>query len=150
MSKKKPSKNTKLKEQLLEQLSRVPIVQHACEKLQINRMAFYRLKESDAKFAKAVEDALQEGRQLVNDLAEAGLISGVKDRKLPAQIYWLEHHHPLYKRRELQAGFALAQDEDQNIFFEFFGQLKPENQKLLPPYLQALEKKQHDIHEPKN
>ena len=138
------NKDRALKEQLLEQLRRVPIVQHACEMLQINRMAFYRLKQDDQQFAQEVEMALQEGRLLVNDLAEAGLFNGVKGGKLPAVMYWLEHHHQLYKRRDFQAGFALAQDEDQNLYFEFFGQVKPENQKLIEPYLQALREKDHD------
>ena len=137
-------KNNKIKELILEQLRKLPIIEAACQKLEISRMTFYRLKKSDQKLVKEVEEAMQEGYLLINDLAENQLIGEVKERNLQAVVYWLRSHHRLYKPREFQAGFALAQDEDQNIFFEYFGQLKPENQKLIEPYLKTLNDKKHD------
>ena len=143
-------KNNHIKKLILEQLRKLPIIEAACQKLEISRMTFYRLKKSDQKFAKDIEEAMQEGYLLINDLAENQLIGEVKERNLPAIVYWLRHHHRLYRQREFQAGFAIAQDEDQNMFFEFFGQLKPENQKLIEPYLQTLNKKNHEKHKPKS
>lgn len=87
------------KELILEQLRRSPIVEAACQKVGVSRMTFYRWKTEDTEFAKEVEQALHDGRLLVNDLAESQLISAVKDRNLAAVIYWLKNHHASYKNR---------------------------------------------------
>lgn len=92
-------KTTQTKEALLEQLRKTPIVQIACEKLGISRWTFYRWKKEDADFAKKVDEAVFDGRLLVNDLAESQLIGAVKDRNFAAIMYWLKHHHPSYKTR---------------------------------------------------
>ncbi len=143
-------KNDHIKKLILEQLRKLPIIEATCQKLEISRMTFYRLKKKDQKFAKEVVAAIEEGYLLINDLAENQLIGEVKERNLQAVIYWLRSHHRLYKPKEFQAGFAIAQDEDQNMFFEFFGKLKPENQKLIEPYLETLNKNTHDKHKPKS
>lgn len=92
-------KSDKLKEALLEQLRKTPIIQIACEKLNISRMSFYRWKAEDKEFATKVDEALLDGQLLVNDLAESQLISAVKDRNMTAILAWLKHHHPAYKTR---------------------------------------------------
>ena len=92
-------KSDKLKEALLEQLRKTPIIQIACEKLNISRMSFYRWKQEDKEFAAKVDEALLDGQLLVNDLAESQLISAVKDRNITAILAWLKHHHPAYKTR---------------------------------------------------
>lgn len=92
-------KSDKLKEALLEQLKKTPIIQIACEKLNISRMSFYRWKQEDKEFAKKIDEALLDGQLLVNDLAESQLISAVKDRNMHAIMAWLKHHHPAYKTR---------------------------------------------------
>ncbi len=84
---------------LLEQLRKTPIIQIACEKIGLGRATFYRWKADDSAFAKAVDDALLEGKLLVNDLAESQLIGAIKDRNLTAITYWLRHHHRDYKNR---------------------------------------------------
>ena len=84
---------------LIEQLKKTPIVQIACEKLGLSRWTFYRWKKEDAAFAKQVEEAMADGRLMVNDLAESQLIGAVKDRNFAAIMYWLKHHHPSYKTR---------------------------------------------------
>lgn len=83
----------------LEQLKKTPIVQIACEKLGVSRASFYRWKAEDAAFAKQTDEAVLEGRLLVNDLAESQLIGAVKDRNLQAIMYWLKHHHRDYRNR---------------------------------------------------
>lgn len=92
-------KNDQSKQLLIEQLRKNPIVQIACEKTGVSRASFYRWKEEDAEFAKAVDDAVSDGRLLINDLAETQLIGAVKDRNFSAIMYWLKHHHPSYKTR---------------------------------------------------
>lgn len=104
-------KNDQTKGLLLEQLKKTPIVQIACEKLGIARATFYRWKVEDPIFTKAVDDALLEGKFLVNDLAESQLIGAIKDRNLTAITYWLRHHHQDYKNKlELEATINTIQE----------------------------------------
>ncbi len=92
-------KTEQTKQALLEQIRKTPIVQIACEKLGISRWTFYRWKKEDTDFAKKVDEAIFDGRLLVNDLAESQLIGAVKDRNFAAIMYWLKHHHPSYRTR---------------------------------------------------
>lgn len=92
-------KSDQLKETLLEQLRKSPILQIACEKLNIHRMSVYRWRKEDPEFDKAIEGALFDGQLLVNDLAESQLISAVKDRNMHAIMAWLKHHHPAYRTK---------------------------------------------------
>ena len=89
-------KSEQVKKLVIEQLCRTPIVEAACQKAGVSRMTFYRWKKEDKEFAKAVAAAIQDGRLLVNDLAESQLVGAIKDRNLPATTYWLRHHHPDY------------------------------------------------------
>lgn len=92
-------KSDQLKEAILEQLRKTPIIQIVCEKLNISRMSFYRWKKEDEEFARKIDEALLDGQLLVNDLAESQLISAVKDRNMSAIMTWLKHHHPSYRTR---------------------------------------------------
>jgi hypothetical protein len=103
-------KSGKLKEIVLEQLRKTPIIEAACQKADISRMTFYRWKKEDQEFAKKVDEALLDGRLLVNDLAENQLIGAVKDRNLSAVQYWLRHHHPSYANK-LQISHENQNDE---------------------------------------
>ena len=87
------------KELLLEQLKKTPIVQIACDKVGLSRVSFYNWKKKDKEFSKQVDDALLDGRSLVNDLAESQLINAVKDRNITAIVAWLKHNHPSYKTK---------------------------------------------------
>ena len=92
-------KNEELKGAILEQLRKTPIIQIACEKLNISRMSFYRWKNEDEEFARKIDEALLDGHLLVNDLAESQLISAIKDRNMSAVMAWLKHHHPSYRTK---------------------------------------------------
>lgn len=92
-------KSEQIKESILEQLRKTPIIQIACEKLSISRMSFYRWKKEDKEFAKKIDEALLDGQLLVNDLAESQLISAIKDRNMNAVMSWLKHHHPAYRAK---------------------------------------------------
>lgn len=89
----------KSKELLLEQLKRVPIIQLAVEKLGIGRATYYRLLHEDPEFAKKAEEAIREGSLFMNDVAEAGLLSAIKNQNLSAIVFWLKYHHPAYTTR---------------------------------------------------
>lgn len=84
------------KEQVLEHLRQIPIVQIACKKVGIGRTTFYRWKQDDPAFSKAVDEALEEGNKMINDMAESSLLSAIRSQNLGAIALWLKHHHPTY------------------------------------------------------
>lgn len=84
------------KKAITEQLKKTPIIQVTCEKLGISRATFYRWKKNDEKFAEEVDLALQEGSQLINDMAESQLITAIKNGNLTGIIFWLKNHHKNY------------------------------------------------------
>ena len=90
------SRKNKNKEILIKQLKKTPIIQIVCEKLNIARSTFYRWKNEDKQFSKKVDNAIIEGNQLINDLAESKLISAIKDQNMTGIIFWLKNHHRTY------------------------------------------------------
>jgi ACT domain-containing protein len=104
-------KNDASKVALLEQLRKTPILQIACEKVGISRVTLYRWRAADAEFAKAIDEAMLEGRLMVNDLAESQLISAVKDRNITAILAWLKHNHPNYRTRvEIEGSLRVIEE----------------------------------------
>jgi len=81
---------------LIEQIKKTPVIQVACEKVGVSRATFYRWKKSDPKFADKAEIALNEGSQMINDMAESQLISAIKEGNLTGIIFWLKNHHKQY------------------------------------------------------
>lgn len=105
-------KNGQLKNQILDQLKRTPIVEAACQKAGISRQTFYRWKFEDPEFAKEVEKAIDDGRMLVNDLSESQVLSLIRDKNWPAISFWLKHHHPSYKTKiQIEGSLQMPQEE---------------------------------------
>lgn len=105
-------KNGQLKNQILEQLKRTPIVEAACQKAGISRQTFYRWKFEDSEFAKEVEKAIDDGRMLVNDLSESQVLSLIRDKNWQAISFWLKHHHPSYKTKiQIEGSLQMPQEE---------------------------------------
>lgn len=92
-------KQVQTKELLVTMLKKAPIVQVTCEKAGISRATFYRWKKDDSDFAEAVDEALSNGVNLINDMAESQLISAIKDKNMTAIIYWLKNRHRDYSPR---------------------------------------------------
>lgn len=84
---------------LIEQLRKTPVIQIACEKVSISRMTFYRWRKDDEVFANAADDALADGKSLVNDLAESQLLSALREGEAWSVQYWLRHHHLDYSNK---------------------------------------------------
>ena len=136
-------KSDRMKQLLVEQLKKTPIVQIACEKSGVSRATFYRWKTEDVPFRKAADEALAEGTAFVSDLAESQLLTNIKNGNLTATIFWLKNKHNDYKQHIFQSALSIAQDSDDNIYLEVFGQLKPETKRLIEPYL-STSPKDHD------
>ena len=95
-------RQAKEKEILLEQLKKYPIQLLACEKAGIGKATYYRWRNEDAKFAKAVEEAMAEGDEFINDLSEHQLLSLIKEKFWPAVHYRLEKRHPKYNKTKIE------------------------------------------------
>ena len=104
-------KNDKSKQLLIEQLRKTPIVLVACEKMGVSRATFYRWFKEDEKFKESAQEALGEGKNLINDMAESQLISSIKDKNFQAIAYWLKHNHPNYSNKLELSGKISTQSE---------------------------------------
>ncbi len=87
---------TASKKILIEQIKKTPVIQVACEKVGVSRATYYRWRKSDPKFADKADIALNEGSQMINDMAESQLISAIKEGNLTGIIFWLKNHHKQY------------------------------------------------------
>lgn len=92
-------KTKKTKEIFLQQISRTPIIESAAEKVGITRQTVYRWKREDPEFAKALDEALRGGRELVNDVAVSQLLNAIKKGNMTAIMYWLNHFDENFKTK---------------------------------------------------
>lgn len=98
--KKSPQSQTKeQKERLLVELTKVPIVQVACQRIGVGRATYYSWRESDAEFRRLADKAVSEGNFVINDLAESKLISNIQDGNNTSIIFWLKNHHGGYNEK---------------------------------------------------
>ncbi len=89
-------KNSKL---FLEQLKKIPIVSVAAEKTGLSRQTIYRWRKENKEFAKAMETALKEGIEFVNDMSESQLLTLIQAQEWHAIQFWLRHHHSTYRNK---------------------------------------------------
>lgn len=116
-------KTSKDKQRLIEQFKKTPIVQISCEKTNIGRATYYRWLNSDQQFKEAAKKALEEGTELVNELAESQLISAIRDQNMTGIIFWLKNHHKAYKPRlelsgEIKTANEILDDEQKAIIMQ--------------------------------
>lgn len=90
-------KKNRVKEEFLNHLRKVPIVQVACEKVGVSRNSVYRWKNDDEKFREEMDQAIAEGEALVNDLTENQLLSLIKEKEWSAISFWLRHRNPKFR-----------------------------------------------------
>jgi hypothetical protein len=116
------------KQMIIDQLRKIPVVQLMVEKTGIGRTSYYRWRKEDKEFAKACDEAMEQGCTLVNDLAESQLISAIKDKDFPAIRFWLVNHHPAYATKvQINANINNIQE-----------QLTPEQQQVVDEALRLL------------
>lgn len=89
-------KKFKYEKTFLEELSKVPNISGACNKVGLSRQTVYRWMEMDSKFEKKVNDAMERGTNSINDLAESKLISKIKQEDMQAIKYWLGNNKANY------------------------------------------------------
>ena len=92
-------KSARTKKLLIEELKKKPIIEAACAKTGVGRTAFYEWRKKDPDFAKAVELALQFGKDFVSDIAEMQLLNAIKNGDFRAVAIWLKTHKQEYRNR---------------------------------------------------
>jgi len=112
-------RQTKEKSTIIEQLRKTPIIQVACERANICRSTFYRWRKDDKDFTEAVEAAVEEGSNLINDMAESQLLSAIKDKNMSAIMFWLRSHHNAYRAKvevtTKNEEMVLTPEQEENI-----------------------------------
>lgn len=104
-------KKNKSQDHFFEELRKVPIVQVACEKTNISRNSIYRWKKSDKSFSKKMDQALEDGVSLVNDMSESQLLTLIKEKNYPAISFWLRHRNNNYKEKVEISGMISTKDD---------------------------------------
>lgn len=99
------------KRKLLEQLQQMPNVQVACARVGVPRSTYYRWYKEDPAFATQATEALAQGVDVVNDVAESKVISGVNRDDQRYVFYWLTNRHPAYKSDKVWQQRAAAEAE---------------------------------------
>lgn len=133
-------RQAKIKTKLLDNLTKIPIVQVACDKSGVSRSTYYRWRIEDKEFAEACDTALHAGRLLINDVAESQLMKLIKESNTTAIIFWLKNNDPRYSPNlELTTARTKNQLTDEQID-EVVGLLYrtetlEEGQRLLTSYM---------------
>jgi len=105
-------KNSKTKELILDQIRKVPIIELACQKAEVSRMTLLRWKKDDPKFAKDIDEAMNMGKSLISDVAEANLINAIKQGNMRGIIFWLTHQKDEYRNKiELSGSLKQVREE---------------------------------------
>lgn len=102
------------KDKVIELLNTTPIVQVACQKAGISRATYYRWRDKDSKFKEKSDLAVNNGIELINDVAESQLVTLIKEKHPTSIYYWLNNHHPVYSERRL----LLSLQEQQKLIEE--------------------------------
>lgn len=89
----------KQKDSLLEELAKCPIVQVACERTSVGRATYYKWRSEDPEFRRISNNAVDEGRKFVNDIAESQMIRKIKEGNMTSIIYWLKNNNPRYTEK---------------------------------------------------
>ncbi len=128
-------KKDRVKDAFLEQLRKVPIVQVACEKTDISRNSVYRWRSTDDAFCKAMDKALAEGEELINDMSESQILTLIREKNWQAISFWSRHRNPKFKEKvEITATILERQDS-----------LTPEQETIVREALRLASAKDDDV-----
>lgn len=118
------TKAKRLKEALVEQLTRMPIVEAACKHAGVGRSTYYKWRKDDKEFSAAADKALESGSTFINDVAESKLIQLINNGNTTAIIFWLKNHHHMYNDRirhehEHHFGSEITKEQAEEIIRAF-------------------------------
>lgn len=111
--------NDRNKQIILDQLKKSPIIEVACQKTNISRATFYRWRKDNKTFAEQVDTAIEEGVNLINEVAESMLISAIQDKNMTGIMFWLRSHHNAYRAKvevtTKNEEMVLTPEQEENI-----------------------------------
>lgn len=112
----------KQKQLLIDQLHKTPVIEVACQKVNVGRTTFYRWRKDDPDFDLACAQALEQGVGLINDLAESKLIGQIQESNFAAIRFWLQTHNETYGNKlQIFAGKpSELSDEEQKLIRKSF------------------------------
>lgn len=84
------------KAKLLSELEDNPLITRACNKAKIHRSNFYRWCIEDPKFKTEAIEAMEKGRNKLNDFVESKLLESISSGSVQAMRYWLSHNAKQY------------------------------------------------------
>lgn len=87
------------KKDILEQLSKTPVIIAAIQASGVGRSTYYKWRKEDLDFEKSADDAIKEGRKFVNDIAISKLMQLINDGCLTAIIFWLKNNHTWFAEK---------------------------------------------------
>lgn len=105
------SRQNKLKETFIEQLKRTPTIETSCQKIGLSRATIYRWIKKNKKFENVVDEALNQGRLFMSDVAENQLFSLIGDKKMEAIKLYLSTHNPRYSNKIELSGNISTKNE---------------------------------------
>lgn len=105
------ARQNRIKEAFLEQLKRTPTIETACQKVVVARATVYRWIKTSKKFETKVDEALNEGRLFMSDIAENQLFSLIGDKKIEAIRLYLSTHNSRYGNKLELSGKISTKDE---------------------------------------
>lgn len=92
------SKRQKIQREIfLTELRKNSVIAVACQKAGISRSTAYRWMNEDSEFTNIVEEAISEGRAIINDMAESVLMKKIREENLAAAKFWLTHNNERYR-----------------------------------------------------
>ncbi len=150
VKKKSPQSQTKeQKERLLVELTKVPVVQIACQRIGVGRATYYSWRETDIEFRKTADKAISEGNFVINDLAESKLISNIQDGNNTSIIFWLKNHHGGYNEKILHQhehlhAMEVTTEQEEKILKALYNIGYANILKLNEPEAEEIVKKQDD------
>jgi hypothetical protein len=90
------SRTNNEREKFIELIQDTPLISYACKRLRLSRTTIYRWRKTNPEFKEKLDNALEYGRENVNDMAEAMLIQKIQERDMGATKFWLNNNHPKY------------------------------------------------------
>ncbi len=84
------------KRKLIAELRKVPLIQIACQRAGVARATYYRWRNEDPDFKAISDEALAEGTDVINDLAESKVIAGINNNDQKYVFFWLNNRHAKY------------------------------------------------------